>query len=271
MFLEQKQTGVVKGHLVADSLKQQNYIQEGVATLPTIMTELVLITATTEATNGRNVAVNDLPGAFLSTEMDEVILMDLRGKLAELMVKFAPQIYCKYITLGNRREPMLYVTLQKALYGCLWSALLFYLKLVADLEGQGFCLNPYDPCVANKIVNRTQMMLTFHVDDVQILHLDPNEVTKLIECFKSIYGANVWVSRGTTHDYLGMMLLYLIKQVWISMADYVKMIISGFIEDIHGSASTPAGENLFQIHGTEKRAVIDAKQAQCFHSMVEQL
>ena len=32
-------------------------------------------------------------------------------------------------------------------------ALLFYTKLVADLEGDGFVINPYDPCVANMTIN----------------------------------------------------------------------------------------------------------------------
>ncbi len=83
---------------------------------------------------------------------------------------------------------MLYLTLQKALYGCLRLELLVYLKLVANLEGQDFQLNPYDPCMANKVVNGSQMMLTFHVDDIKISHLDPEEVTILIRWFKGIYG-----------------------------------------------------------------------------------
>jgi hypothetical protein len=44
--------------------------------------------------------------------------------------------------------------MQKANYGLLMSALLFYNKHVADLEGNGFVINPYDPCVVNKMVNR---------------------------------------------------------------------------------------------------------------------
>ena len=44
----------------------------------------------------------------------------------------------------------MYVHIQKALYGCLNSALFFYEKLVGDLEAHRFEINPYDPCVANK-------------------------------------------------------------------------------------------------------------------------
>ncbi len=170
-----------------------------------------------------------------------------------MMVKFAPQIYRKYVTMGAKGEPMLYVTLQKALYGCLRSALLFYLKLVADLEGEGFWINPYDPCMANKEVNGAQMTLTFHVDDIKISNVESKEVIQCIKWFKTIYGENVRVSRGTTHNYLGLMLSFSNQEVRISTADYVKKVISGFAEDIHGTASTPASENLFQIRPDKER------------------
>ena len=271
MFLERKRTGTVKGRLVADGSKQRMYIQDGAAASPMVMTESVLITAAIEATEGRDMAVIDLPGAFLNADMDEVVHMVLRGKLAELMVKFAPQIYRQYVTLGAKGEPMLYVVLQKALYGCLRSALLFYLKLVADLEGRGFRLNPYDPCVANKMIDGAQMTLTFHVDDIKISHRDSEVVDDIIEWFKSIYGSNVRVSRGTTHDYLGMMISYLENKVRISMADYIKKVISGFPEDIHGSAATPAGENLFKVRNDGDRVLLDETRAQAFHSTVAQL
>ena len=48
---------------------------------------------------------------------------------------------------------MLYVKLNKALYGLLQSVLLFYKKLVSKLEDMGFVLNHYNPCVANRMVN----------------------------------------------------------------------------------------------------------------------
>ena len=44
--------------------------------------------------------------------------------------------------------------LQKTLYGLLYSALLFYKKLRDKLGADGFVINPYDPCVANKMSER---------------------------------------------------------------------------------------------------------------------
>jgi hypothetical protein len=112
------------------------------------VTGSMLITSTIDAFEGRYVTIFDVPGAFLTVDMDEEVLMCLQGKILELMVKTAPEIYRKYVYIGPDNKPVLYVNLLKSLYGCLRSALLFYQKLLGDLEKNGFTLNPYDPCVA---------------------------------------------------------------------------------------------------------------------------
>ncbi len=91
--------------------------------------------------------------------------MCLRGKLVEMMVSVDPQLYRKYVTTSAKGEPILYVHLNKALYGLLKSTLLWYKKLRGELEEMGFTINPYDPCVATKEVNGSQMTVTWHVDD----------------------------------------------------------------------------------------------------------
>ena len=58
--------------------------------------------------------------------------MSLRGKLAKLMVKNAPEVYRKYVVTG-KGEMVLFVQLLKALYGCLRSELLLYRKMLAGL------------------------------------------------------------------------------------------------------------------------------------------
>jgi hypothetical protein len=134
-----------------------------------------------------------MPGAFLTANMDEEVYMFMMGCLAELMVQTAPEIYRKYITVGSDNKPILYVKLQKALYGCLRSALLFYLKLVEDLESGWFEINPYDPCVANKIVNKKKITITWHVDDLKLFHVSNDEVTNTIEWLKSICDQDIRV------------------------------------------------------------------------------
>jgi hypothetical protein len=67
------------------------------------------------------------------------------------------------------------------------SALLFYRKLVADLTSLGFEINPYDPCVANKIVRGKQLTVCWHVDDLFIGHEDPTVVTNLLQWIANRY------------------------------------------------------------------------------------
>jgi hypothetical protein len=50
------------------------------------------------------------------------------------MVKTAPHIYRKYITIDINNHSVMHVLLQKALYGCLRSALLFDKKYKKDLN-----------------------------------------------------------------------------------------------------------------------------------------
>jgi hypothetical protein len=54
--------------------------------------------------------------------------MHLDGILAELMVKVAPKLYCKYITTNAKGKPVQNVQLENAVYGMMKSALLFYQK-----------------------------------------------------------------------------------------------------------------------------------------------
>ena len=45
----------------------------------------------------------------------------------------------------------------------------------------GFEVNPYDPCVANKLINGSQMTVTWHMDDLKISHKDEKEVTEFLK------------------------------------------------------------------------------------------
>jgi hypothetical protein len=134
VFLKAKIHGSIKGRACADSRKQREGSTKSDATSPTLALESVLITATIDAFEKREVAIMDVPGAYLTADMDEEVFMCLRGKLAELMVQTAPEIYRKYIYVGPDNTPVLYVKLQKALYGCLRSA---HVVLPEDVERPG--------------------------------------------------------------------------------------------------------------------------------------
>ncbi len=141
---------------------------------------------------------------------------------------------------------MLYLRLQKVLYGMMKSALLFYQKLVSELKSMGFGINPYDPCIANKIVDRHQ--LTLHVDNLMISHIDMSAINDFLQELKVIYGDSLTESTGIQHNYLGMIFDFSSKnEVQINMNLYISKIIKEIAEEIIGKTSTPAGDHLFKI------------------------
>ena len=61
--------------------------------------------------------------------------------------------------------------LTKVLYGCMKSAMLWYDTFKNCLENMGLKLNPYDPCVANKMINNKQCTIVWYVDNNKISHM----------------------------------------------------------------------------------------------------
>ena len=166
-----------------------------------------MLSCVIDAKEERDVGVVDIPGAFMQVDMEgeDTVHMKLEGKMAELMVKIDPKLYRKYIQIENG-HPVLYVALKKALYGTLKAAFLFWRKLSKQLIKWGFELNPYDSCVANKVIHGKQCTILWHVDDLKISHVDPKVVDTVIELLESEFGkeAPLTKSRGKVHEYLGM-------------------------------------------------------------------
>ncbi len=101
--------------------------------------------------------------------------------------------------------------------------LLFSRKLVAELGDMGFEINPYDPCVANKTVNGTQMTVRWHVDDLMISHTNQADIMAFMKKIKYIYGENLAEKVGTVNNYLGMAFNNSFdNKVWMNMNQYIK-------------------------------------------------
>ena len=75
--------------------------------------------------------------------------------------------YKKHVRHENGTK-MLYMVILRALYGCIQSALLWYNLYSKTLVEEGFVINPYDRCVANKVINGNQCTIAFYVDDNKV-------------------------------------------------------------------------------------------------------
>ncbi len=167
--------------------------------------------------------------------------------LTELMVKTNPKLNRKYVVIKKGRS-VLYLQLQKTLYGMMKSALLFYRKLVAKLCKMGFKINPYNPCIANKMVNGTKMTVRWHVDDLMISYTSQDNIMAFVKKIKDIYGENLAEKVGMVHNFLGMTFDYSFDdKVRINMNQYISKVIKEFPREILGMCTTPAADHLYKI------------------------
>jgi hypothetical protein len=279
LFLKEKRDATVKGRMVAGGNKQRGKVDKLDASSPTAALESVLLTAVIDAKENRDVAVIDIPNAFVQTRLEDDVdkaIMRLRGKLVELMVKVAPEIYTKYVIINSKGETVLYVRLLNALYGIMKAALLYYQRFVTDLKSVGFEINPYDPCVANKTVKGKQLTVVFHVDDLKVSHVRATVVTKMADWLRTTYerlfddgSGEMKICRGKVHEYLGVTLDFTIPgEVKITMIPYVKEIVQLFTEydNSESIAATPAAEHLFQVR--DEITSLSERQATVFHNFV---
>ena len=119
-----------------------------------------------------------------------------------------------------------------------------------DLEEQGFKFNPYDPCVANRMIKGSQHTILFHVDDLKCSHKKKTVNDEFAKWLEETYGQHgkMKIHCGKVHDYLGMKLDYSEKKkIKIYMRDYVKGMLDSFPIKFKEceTATTPAGEDLF--------------------------
>ena len=99
---------------------------------------------------------------------------------------------------------MIYVVCNKTIYGTMNAALLAYKKFAKLLSSWGFTMNPYEPCLWNKDINKKQMSILFHIDDLLISHLNPVMVMLYIKKLGKEYGklAVLTVCQGLVHEYI---------------------------------------------------------------------
>ena len=79
MFLKHKRDDSVKGRGCADGRRQRDIYDKEEATSPTVALESVLLTSVIDAHKGRDVAVVDIPGAFLQTDLDDDVWVLFNG------------------------------------------------------------------------------------------------------------------------------------------------------------------------------------------------
>ena len=131
----------------------------------------------------------DIPGAFMQSDQDETIHMQLEGTLAKLLVQFDPSSHWLYL-ITEKENPVLYVEVVKALYGTLRVALLFWRKLTKKLVEWVFEVNPYGWCITNKKLRGKQCTITWHMNNLKILHMEKTVLDEYITQLDDEFGTH---------------------------------------------------------------------------------
>ena len=164
----------------------------------------------------------------------------------------------------------------KALYDVLKSVLWFYEKLREDLVVDGFVVNDYNPCVANKMINSDQMTVMWNVDDLKVSHKDEAEIDKFTDFLQDKYekpqqGLMLTYHCGKVHDYLGINLDYSrTKKLKVSMIKCTSKIFKGFSEELGTSMADPVTSYLFIMQEERHDKYLSEEKAQGFHKVITQ-
>jgi hypothetical protein len=128
MFLKLKRDGEIKGRTVAGRNKQRNYISKEDASSPTVAMESVLLLCIIDAEEYRDVAIVDIPNAFVQTRVENkkyMAFVKIRGILVDILVEIAPEAYKSYVSKDKKGNKQLLVQCQNALYGTMVASLLY--------------------------------------------------------------------------------------------------------------------------------------------------
>jgi hypothetical protein len=239
MLIGQMWTEETKARMVAGGNTQRGHVTKEESSSPTVSTKAVLLTLIVDACEGRDVAVVDILNAFIQTQVDDAkdrIILWITGVIVDWLVKVAPKVYALYVATNSKGINSLLVECYSAIYGTMVAGLLYFHKFSSSLKNRGFTVNPYDPCVCNRVIVGKQMTICFCVDDCKISHLDPKvadyTIAWLRDEYKSVFtdGSSMMkVARGKVHNYLGMMLDFATsKIVKVTMLKYVDEIIGSW-------------------------------------------
>jgi hypothetical protein len=267
MFLKAKHNArgkfeKLKARLVANGAQQDKTLYTDVSS-PTAKMQSIMMCLTVAARERRKVATVDIGGAYLNAKMKgEDVLMELDSLLTSILAKIAPEIV-PYI---DKRTGKLIVKLDRALYGCVQSAKLWYLTIKGYLEELGFVANTVDPCVLNKMINGKQLTLVLYVDDLLVSTEMDDDIDWNIDQLRDRFG-EVTTCRDKNLSYLGMHLKFEDQRVIVSMRHYIEALLAEY--DITGVAASPATGNLFECD--EDSPELNKTQREKFHRCVAQV
>mmetsp|Transcript_19348 Transcript_19348/g.48397 ORF Transcript_19348/g.48397 Transcript_19348/m.48397 type:complete len:547 (+) Transcript_19348:1560-3200(+) len=206
MFLKDKFDAVgnfekLKARLVTgkDTTETVSYEQRS---SPTVSSDSLKLMSAIAARDGMATGTVDFPGAFLNCVMPREgpqTYIRLNKFLTGVMVSIDAR-FARFVGTSGT----MVARLNKALYGCVVAAKLWYELLRMNLESQGFQRSPVDMCVFARTKKSKTTMCSVHVDDVKIFAPDTYARDEMIDQLRQKF-PDLKVHVGPSLSYLGLL------------------------------------------------------------------
>ncbi len=138
IFVEEKRDGTIKARKVIGGNKQHDYITKDDVSSPTVTAEAVMLTCIIDVQEDRDVAMVDIPNAFVQTvvskeDAEHRVTVRIREPLVDVLVLIAPDVYGPYVSTTKTGQKVLFVECLNAVYGTMVAALLYYKRFLSKV------------------------------------------------------------------------------------------------------------------------------------------
>ena len=222
----------------------------------------------------RHVVTCNIPGVFLQSNwpLDKPTYLRFDCIMVNMLCEIDSSLKHKVIHTKNGKKFM-FGKLDKAVYGTLLGAILFYEKFAVQLHNWGYIMNPYDACTFNKMVDGKQITVQSFVDDLYISCENMDTIDRLIKDLNEKFKTNfqeLAVTKGKVYDYLGINIDYSNNEyVKLSMYDFLEDVLGEAQPDMNGQSKWPANAKLFNVDTTSTK--LNVHDQDYFHQMVARL
>jgi hypothetical protein len=165
---------------------------------PTVHHNSFMLTSLIAADSTRKVASVDVTGAYLLVDMTSDVYMTLQKQLVDILIPLDP-FYAEFIKPNGE----IVVKLDKALYGCVESARLWFNEVSSHLQSLNYKQSEVDSCVFFKTENGETTVVIVYVDDFLISAKEIKQLNSLIDSIRFKY-QSIQATFGPVLEYLGM-------------------------------------------------------------------
>ena len=255
----------VKARIVAGGNGQDKglYTKEETSS-PTVATASLFTILALAGHESRHAMTLDIGGAYLNAIMPAGKPVYVRlDPLIAAILGMLDATYIEFI----QHDGSVIVKLDRALYGCVESAVLWYNNLKTTLEEDGFIINEYDICVFNKTIDGKQVTVLFHVDDILATSVLKSLLNQTYTMLLDKYH-EVKQTTGNVHSFLGMELTFGKNPgtTQVSMTKFINDLLRD--SGVTKTSPTPATDGLFEVKNS---ILLITVNKEWFHSYVMKL